>query len=727
MNLPFKGSCSARRGSALALALLVVTLVAGMGFAFLTLASAVTKRQAADVETVQAFYLAESGLAEAFHAVRSGRSGQIGTAAEPATFGGGLIWVEAFENNEGLVELDAQAMFGRARAALRMTVEPVPLELGFFADHDLVIDSVLLLDGFEGSSQTYVPPVEEGPAGIVATVPTPRPSHDYDRGATEQLMDNLVMTLTLPLVERLLSADDGLTFTPDPTFPDQRGLAHYDDLGGSAAEPYLADLIAPIFDEGQLENLRHTFPEMYLESFQGFEYELDEDRISVGGTGPTVGGLPLPPVFFQKQGTPSSTNTPAEAVDTETSSGLMGSNGNISFQLSSDESAVLFGDVVPGPNGVVNGLSDSVRVTGSTRPRPSAVDLPPVEVPAIQLQPGVVHSSILPMTVPPGASGFASLTVEADAELVLRGPATIVIGELNLADGALLTLDTRNGAVDLYVTDSMHLEPGSDVSTTAEQASDATIQVSAAQASGDPLVQLEATSRFTGTIYSPQADVYVGSEFEVFGGIVARKLELAPGARLHAEQGDRENTPLPELVSWKLLVVPTAPALAHSDPFRLYGMTRETAVELGEAHDLDAVSLELDYVDLAGVEQRFEGVEADFDWDGVSEVIEVRRTVDYAQLKQASEAARIALDVDARREEPALLQPIEGLDVPQVSGPSIRQGVQLIGLGSLVLSKGQLIQALNATYVPITPDEAGWLDGLGIGFNQDELDQLMNL
>ena len=69
----------ARRGSALVMALIVVMLVSSLGAGFLHLSASVTRRQTDEVEKMRAFYLAEAGLAEAFQAVRMGRSGQVGT------------------------------------------------------------------------------------------------------------------------------------------------------------------------------------------------------------------------------------------------------------------------------------------------------------------------------------------------------------------------------------------------------------------------------------------------------------------------------------------------------------------------------------------------------------------------------------------------------------------------------------------------------------------------
>ena len=109
----------ARRGNALVLALIIVMLVSSMGAVFLRISVAVTNRQTAEVETLKAFYLAEAGLAEAFQAVRVGRTGQLGSETAPAVHGDGLLWVDATqtvdEQMNSTSPFSTAAMAGSAR------------------------------------------------------------------------------------------------------------------------------------------------------------------------------------------------------------------------------------------------------------------------------------------------------------------------------------------------------------------------------------------------------------------------------------------------------------------------------------------------------------------------------------------------------------------------------------------------------------------------------------
>ncbi len=74
-----KASSNNRRGSALVLSLIVVTVVAILSMGLLNLNRAVTKRQSHNIDDMRAFYLAEAGLSEAYFGLMTGQTGQIGS------------------------------------------------------------------------------------------------------------------------------------------------------------------------------------------------------------------------------------------------------------------------------------------------------------------------------------------------------------------------------------------------------------------------------------------------------------------------------------------------------------------------------------------------------------------------------------------------------------------------------------------------------------------------
>jgi len=546
----YRPTNAARCGSALVLALISVTVVAGLGAAFLLTSSSLTRRQTGDLETQKAFYLAEAGLAEAFQAVRMGRTGQVGSVVSPAVHGDGLLWVDAVETLDEQIRLESTALCGTGRATLALVVEPVDVPLGFFSDEDLLVDDVLLVDGFNSEEATYADAA----------------------GGRNQLQEYAA------------------------------------DMDGRAAPGDFAKLLA--------ENSRDV-PAWFVESARLSPRE----RTALTGLLPALRRAREAGTLFDG----ATRRGRAGEVHTD-SGGLLGSNGSVTISTPSGEPVTVYGDVTPGAGDAVH-ASRGARISGSTDPRSTPIELPEVEVPPVALSAPVRHEGLLPMLVAPGTWGFERIEVAPDAELVLRGPATIVVGTLVLEPGAALTLDTRQGSVELYVTGTgMDLRRGSVVTTTSDLPDELTVQVSSIPTGPDGApVRLDAMSRFHGTIYAPDTEVYVGSEFEVFGSIVARRLEFGPGARLHFDNAGHEGTPIPRVVSWRIVEIPEIARTRRGDPFQVLGLARGDLAALSQAHDLAAVILTIDYLDHGGNPRSYSGPEDRFDWDDVRQVVNVER------------------------------------------------------------------------------------------------------
>lgn len=617
-----------QRGSALALALLAVTFVALLGAGFVSVSGSLAKRQTAEVEKIQAFYLAEAGLAESFQAVRIQRTGQVGSEEAPASFGDGLVWVDATQGDKGQVELRSNALFGAGRASLSLVVEPVEISLGFFGNEAVVIESVILVDGFDS---------QQGGYSTQLSAPTVS-------------VDPLQSSYADDVVNQILFYDDKIY-----RYLSSDGCTYQVDLELSASEysPKAAD------DDGVL-----LLQDLLRAMDQGDGPLTDLlllQRLLVGGEGDDGGygdflaTIDSMPSNVGGQGD----RLTSEQGPTTGGGGLVASNGDVIFQNAVGDPVEVFGDVFPGPGGCIEGL-DGVTISGSTIPRADVLDLPAVVVPEVSMDPAIRHDGVLPFVVPSGTAGYSSLTVAQDAELILRGPATVVIGELDLEPGATLTLDTRNGNVDLYVTAGMNLAEGAYVVAEKENDNTTSIQVAEIETVGDAPVQLNAQSEFHGTIYSPSTDVRVGGDFEVFGGIVASRLEIGAGARLHFDDIAMEGTPIPRIIGWRIVEIPRSVANMR-DGRRVLGLENIELLPLGQAHDLAAVELKVSYLDDSGVSRSYSGPEDQFDWDRVASVIEVRRN-------SAGSGSAGGAQVEAGPELPI---PDEGLVVdlrPEVEG-----------------------------------------------------------
>lgn len=607
-----------RAGNALVLALLVVTTVAALGAGFMHITSSLATRQSVGIDSQRAFYIAEAGLAEGFQAVRIGRSGEIGSIVAPARFGDGLVWVTATDTVGEQVRLESTALCGTGRASLALILEPVDQPLGFFADEDLTITSVLLVDGYDSN----VAPYSES---VVETGPSAEELRVYADWLNDQIGEKEFA--------RIVAGAD-----PAPSSRSNRGLGRLD-------ETMLAELAK------WLPALQRGYPAGHSRN------------------GPVPSYAP-PGGAANEDGS----SAPGSALGVTTGKGgLLASNGDVEFALSDDEPVEIWGDITLGTDGSVHGL-DEVTVSGTADPRTTEVELPRVEVPEVALAPAVRHDGLLPLLVPAGTSGHLQIVVGAGAELVLRGPSTVVIGDLVLEPGAALSFDTRAGSVALYVLRSLDLQPGSFVTNSDEAPDQTTVQVAATDDDPlDPAVKLDATAQFHGTLYAPESNVRIGSDFEFFGGVIARRLEIGAGARLHFDHAGVEGSPIPRILSWRVVEIPNEVSTVFADPFRILGVERDALTELSLAHDLGDVQLDVLYVDTGGVTRTWSGTEDQFDWSRVESLESVARTA--TREKEVGVDDEIKTDPDADEADDAELDDAEADDEGDKRIPGVRSGV----------------------------------------------------
>lgn len=293
--------------------------------------------------------------------------------------------------------------------------------------------------------------------------------------------------------------------------------------------------------------------------------------------------------------------------------GIVGSNGDVSIA----SGIKIFGDVIYGPTGKVDIASGSV-VTGGTSARPELESLPLIEVPDIPLGKAVKYVSGVPMVVPPGEAGYQGLDIGKNTTLVLKGPLTMVVGTFILRLGAQLVFDTTDGPIEMHVTDSLDFSTSSVVSTTTQVTSDSIIMVAAPEGK---TVNFGAKSQFYGFIYAPEAEVHISAQYELYGGLVCKGLQLAAQGRMHYDTGLGATlaSTLPLLHSWRVVDLPQQAAVNRMDPFQVLGLDPHALPTLAEAHE-DQV-LEVRYVAQDGSTDSYFGLESDFDWDLVKELL----------------------------------------------------------------------------------------------------------
>lgn len=293
--------------------------------------------------------------------------------------------------------------------------------------------------------------------------------------------------------------------------------------------------------------------------------------------------------------------------------GTVGSNEDISVASGN----VIFGDIVYGPNGKVD-ISSGAVVTGGTSARPEIESLPPVEAPPIPLASALKYTSGTPLVVPPGEAGYAGLEMTKHTKLVLKGPLTLVVGSLKLALGAEMVFDTTDGPVELFVTESLDLSTSSLVSTTTEITSDSMIFVGAPEGK---TISFGAKSKFYGFIYAPEADVHIAAQYEIYGGLVAKSLQLAAQGKMHLDLGLGATlvSQLPIQRSWRVVELPQQASAQRTDPFQLLGLDRRELLPPAQMHE-DQV-LDARYLDADGRAGSYFGLESEFDWSLVKELV----------------------------------------------------------------------------------------------------------
>ncbi len=306
------------------------------------------------------------------------------------------------------------------------------------------------------------------------------------------------------------------------------------------------------------------------------------------------------------------------ATQADKSGAALGSNGAVSISGTLLNPSKVKGDVTPGAESAVS-TAGSVTITGSTQPAFAETELPAIEVPALKLGSPQVHGSPYPLVIPAGSVGYQSLTVQAGAQVIIQGPAQIVLGSLTLEETAQLSFDTAKGPVELYVTDGIDLAAESLLSSSSTRPEDVLIQVPGQTAQP---VHLLSSGSFHGVVYAPEALVVLGEEFEFFGALVAEQLSFEGAAKLHFDKHLAElaaESALPVMLSWRLVELASITTDMATDPFDKLGLDKNLLPSPTGAH-MDQ-TLSIDYYDFSNVYHRYTGPESAFDWNVVKSVI----------------------------------------------------------------------------------------------------------
>jgi hypothetical protein len=134
--------CRSRRGSTLASALLLVATAALVSAVALQRGLDSWRLQSASTAQKIAFYMAESGIAEARDDLAHDGSGNVGSRELPALYGSGAFWVETVTDEHGVSFITSTGLYDGTASRLSQAVRRPPLPLvehGFFGRYGVTL------------------------------------------------------------------------------------------------------------------------------------------------------------------------------------------------------------------------------------------------------------------------------------------------------------------------------------------------------------------------------------------------------------------------------------------------------------------------------------------------------------------------------------------------------------------------------------------------------------
>jgi hypothetical protein len=217
--------------------------------------------------------------------------------------------------------------------------------------------------------------------------------------------------------------------------------------------------------------------------------------------------------------------------------GDVGSNGSITM----DSNVGVWGDASPGPGGSVSG--NLANISGSTTPTSSTIALPAIVLPAAPSATDLTVSTAS-YTLASGTHSFAKLQVNVGKSLHVVGPATIVCNDFVLKSNSSVTVDASAGKVEFFVVNDFVLNSNTTIASDDNEPADIAFNLLSDNVL-DPgidvnfdedLVDFDSGSKMYATIYAPSAAITIDSNFELFGSLVARRVDLDSNCRIHFDE-----------------------------------------------------------------------------------------------------------------------------------------------------------------------------------------------
>ncbi|MBI5432465.1 MAG: hypothetical protein HZA52_06525 [Planctomycetes bacterium] len=240
--------------------------------------------------------------------------------------------------------------------------------------------------------------------------------------------------------------------------------------------------------------------------------------------------------------------------------GDVGSNGGITL----DSNSKVFGDAVPGPSNVLT-LKSNAQVSGASTPATELEQLDPIVLPNVASSGAYSVGGNQTKTLASGTYHYTTFQTGSASTLNVIGPATIICDSFSMKSNSQLLVDATNGNVHLYVVNDFVLDSNALLRSTVSKSTHLQIDLLSDNVIDPDIdvdfdpdnLSLSSNTEVHGTIYAPNAKVIIDSNFQLFGSIVAREVDLDSNCKIHFDDALLTAGPMgaPEYqrIAWRVI------------------------------------------------------------------------------------------------------------------------------------------------------------------------------